>query len=56
MRFADGRRPRLPANVTALAMGDPDPDRFAKAEALRRILPDPADEPTDAERPDFRIP
>jgi len=51
-----GAAPRLPANVTALAMGDPDPDRFAKAEALRRILPDPDIAAEDAERPDFRIP
>jgi gluconate kinase len=55
VRFADGRSLRPPANVTALAMGDPDPDRLAKAEALRRILPEP-DAEDDAETLDFRIP
>lgn len=29
--------------VTALLMGDPDPDRLERSEALRRVLPEPRD-------------
>lgn len=28
-------------SVTALLMGDPDPDRLKRSEALRRALPEP---------------
>lgn len=38
MRFSDGRRLRPPANVTAVALGDPDPGRLERSEKQRATL------------------